>query len=147
MAVEACVRSVRGSSADGIAEGSLEVVVVHTSIPGTLSSLRRAAELADGLAASIRLLVLTTVPYPLVLESPQVPVAFTRRRFTTVACEARVDTVVDIRLGRDRMSMLEAALKPRSLVVLERQRSWWPNRSHKLAKRLERLGHQVVYSN
>lgn len=147
MAVEACVRPVRGSSVDGCAEGSLEVVVLHTTIPGTLSSLKRAASLADGLAASIRLLVLTIVPYPLAIESPQVPVAFTSRRFTTVACEARVDTMVDIRLGRDRMSMIESALKPRSVVVLERQRSWWPNPTRKLAKRLERLGHQVVYSN
>jgi hypothetical protein len=147
MAVNAFVRSVRGTSVDGNAEGSLEVVVLHTTIPGTLSSLRRAAELADGLAASIRLLVLTVVPYPLALECPQVPVDFTRRRFTTVACEARVETVVDIRLGRDQMSMIESALKPRSVVVLERRRSWWPNRVRKLAKRLERLGHQVVYSN
>ena len=123
------------------------MVVIHTTIPGTLSSLRRAAELADGLAASIRLLVLTVVPYPLALEAPQVPVAFTGRRFRTIACDARVDTVVDIRLGRDQMSMIQAALKPRSVIVLERRRSWWPHPSRKLAKRLERLGHQVVFSN
>lgn len=147
MVVQACVRDARGSSLGRIAEGSLEVVVLHTTIEGTLASLKRAAELAAGLAASIRLLVLTVVPYPLDIESPQVPVAFTRRRFTTIACEARVDTLVDIRLGRERMSMLETALKPRSVVVLDRQRRWWLNPSRKLAKQLERLGHQVVYSN
>ncbi len=147
MEVGACVRAIRGTCIEQDAEGSLEVVVLHTTIPGTLSSLKRAAELAGGLAASIRLLVLTIVPYPLAIEYPQVPVAFTRRRFTTVVCEARVDTVVDIRVGRDRMSMIQAALKPRSVIVLERGRSWWPDPARKLAKQLERLGHQVVYSN
>jgi hypothetical protein len=147
MSVEACVQTVGGSSAGWSTEGSLEVVVLHTTIPGTLASLKRAAELASGLAASIRLVVLTIVPYPLTIESPQVPLAFTRRRFTTIASEARVDTLVDIRLGRDRMSMIESALRPRSVVVLERRRSWWPNPTRKLAKRLERLGHQIVYSN
>src|SRR5580704_919231 len=137
MAVETGVRAIGGTPVDQSAEGSLEVVVLHTTIPGTLSSLKRAAELADGLAASIRLLVLTIVPYPLAIECPQVPVAFTCRRFTTVACEARVDTVVDIRVGRDRMSMIEAALKPRSVIVLERRRSWWPDPARRLAKRLE----------
>jgi hypothetical protein len=147
MVVEVCTRGGRGSPADRSADGSLEVVVLHTTIPGTLASLKRAAELASGLAASIRLLVLTVVPYPLAIESPQVPASFTRRRFTTIACDARVDTVVDIRLGRDQMIMMEAALKPGSVVVLERRRSWWPHPTRSLAKRLERLGHQVVYSN
>jgi hypothetical protein len=147
MAVQASVCGARGSSVDRNAEGSLEVVVLHTTIDGTLASLKRAAELAAGLAANIRLLVLTVVPYPLPIESPQVSLAFNRRRFTTIASEARVDTVVDIRLGREPMSMLEIALKPRSVVVLERRRRWWPDRVRKLAKRLERLGHQVVYSD
>ncbi len=147
MAVQACVHGARGSVSDLNAEGSLEVVVLHTTIDGTLASLKRAAELAAGLAANIRLLVLTVVPYPLPIESPQVSVAFNRRRFTTIASEARVDTVVDIRLGREPMSMLEIALKPRSVVVLERRRSWWPLGPRRLGKRLERLGHQVVYSN
>jgi hypothetical protein len=147
MAVQACVQGSHGSTAGPIAEGSLEVVVLHTTIEGTLGSLKRAAELASGLSASIRLLVLTVVPYPLPLESPQVPLAFARRRFTTLASDARVDTLVDIRLGREKASMMEAALKPRSVVVLERRRSWWPHPTRRLAKRLERLGHQVVFSN
>jgi hypothetical protein len=147
MAVHVCVQGSRGSTACPIEEGSLEVVVLHTTIEGTLESLKRAAELASGLAASIRLLVLTVVPYPLPLESPQVPVAFTQRRFITIACDARVETMVDIRLGREKASMMEAALKPHSVVVLERRRSWWPHPTRRLEKRLERLGHQVVFSN
>jgi hypothetical protein len=146
MAVETRSRGDRGLSAGSGAEGAFEVVVLYTTVPGTLESLRRAADLAEGLAARIRLLVLTVVPYPLTMESPAVPLPFARRRFITLANEARVDTLVDIRLGRDEERMLEAALKPGSLVVLER-RKWWPARERRLARRLQRLGHNVVYSN
>lgn len=127
--------------------GSLEVVVLHTTTKGTLQSLRTGAELAAGLAARIRLLVLDVVPYPLPVESPQVPAEFTERRFLTVASEARIDTIVDIRLGRDKMRMLESALKPRSLIVLARPRRWWPAPESRMARRLKRLGHQVVFSS
>jgi hypothetical protein len=123
-------------------ESSLEVVVVHTTTKATLQNLKTAAELAAGLGAHIRLLVLEVVPYPLAVESPSVPLEFTRRRFRTVAAGARIDTQVDIRLGRERIQMLEAALKPGSVIVLEGG-GWW-TRKGRLAKRLERLGHQVV---
>jgi len=97
------------------------------------------------LAARIRLLVLEVVPYPLDIDVPRVSLDFTKRRFRTVASDARVDTLVDIRLGRDRRGMLESALKPGSVVVLERN-AWW-TAERRLAKRLERLGHQVVLTN
>jgi hypothetical protein len=124
---------------------SLEVVVLHTTTKATLRSLRTAAELAAGLGARIRLLVLEVVPYPLEIEEPRVSLDFTQRRFRTVVSEARVDTLIDIRLGRDRREMLESALNPGSVVVLERG-AWW-TAQHRLAKRLKRLGHQVVLAD
>jgi hypothetical protein len=123
----------------------LEVVVLHTTTNATLRGLRIAAELAAGLAARIRLLVLEEVPYPLDVESPRVPLAFTQKRFRTVASGARIDTVIDIRLGRERRAMIESALKPGSIVVLD-CRGWW-TAERRLAKRLERLGHHVVPAN
>ena len=124
---------------------SLEIVVLHTTTKATLQSLKTAAQLAAGLGAHIRLLVLEVVPYPLAVETPSVPLEFTRRRFRTVAADARIDTQVEIRLGRERVEMLEAALKPGSVIVLEGG-GWWTRR-HRLAKRLERLGHHVVPAN
>ena len=130
---------------------SLEVVVLHTTTEGTLQALRTASRLAEGLAAHIRLLVLQVVPYPLDLNTPQVPIEYTRRRFRTIAGSGSIDTRVDIRFGRDRVAMLETALKPPSIVVLasERRRGprWWPSQESKLAKRLMRSGHHVLFSN
>jgi hypothetical protein len=125
-------------------EAPLEVIVLHTTTKATLQALRTAARLAEGLAARIRLLVLETVPYPLPLNSPQVPMEFTHRHFRTVALETKIDTDVDIRLGRDKVQMLESALKPHSLVVIAAKTGWWPSAEKRLAKRLERTGHQVV---
>jgi len=122
----------------------LEVIVLHTTTNATLQALRTAARLAEGLAARIRLLVIETVPYPLPVNNPQVPVEFTKRRFRTVALDTSIDTHVDIRLGRDKKEMLESALNPHSLVVVATKSGWWPTAEKRLAKRLERLGHQVV---
>jgi hypothetical protein len=129
------------------AEDSLEIVVLHTTTKGTLQSLKTAAGLAAGLGAHIRLLVLEVVPYPLPVEAPQVPLDFTQRRFRTVADGARIETTVDIRLGRDCSEMLESALKPRSLIVFTGRRRWFLSPERRIAKRLEQRGHQVVLSS
>ena len=145
MTAQATALGVGRPSARSVGDsGSLEVVVLHTNTKTTLRNLRTAAELAAGLAAHIRLLVLEVVPYPLAVESPRVPLEFTQRRFRTVASDARVDTLVDIRLGRDRRKMLESALRPGSVVVLE-SGAWW-SVGRRLAKRLEGLGHHVVFA-
>jgi len=137
-------RAIAPEDANARGDVPLEVIVLHTTTKETLQALRTAARLAEGLAARIRLLVLETVPYPLSLNSPQVPMEFTHRRFRTVAFETSIETNVDIRLGRDRVQMLESALKPHSLVVMAARTGWWPNAGKRLAKRLERTGHHVV---
>jgi hypothetical protein len=127
-------------------QDSIEVIVLHTTTKGTLEALKAAAGLANGLSARIRLLVPRVVPYPLPLDSPDVAAGFTRRQFRTVAAGANIDTQVDIQLGRDKTEILESALNPHSLVVLGGRRSWWPNAETRLAKKLPRLGHEVVFT-
>jgi hypothetical protein len=125
---------------------TMEVVVLHTDVTQTLQSLKAAALLAHGLAARIRLLVLEVVPYPLPLDQPPVSLPFTRRRFRTLAANASVETSVDIHLVRDREKTIESVLEPHSVIVIGAPKAWWPNAQSRLAKRLERLGHQVVYA-
>ncbi|MGD0001518.1 MAG: universal stress protein [Bryobacteraceae bacterium] len=137
---------------EGGAGGQVEVVVVHTSIPATLVALKTAATLAKGLSARVRLLVPQVVPYALPLETPPVPISFTERRFRTVAEKAAVETTVEIVLCRDITPALETLLRPRSLIVVgARSSSWWgrawPSAETRLARRLRRLGHQVVFAN
>ena len=128
-------------------QSSLEVVVLHTTTRETLTALKTAATLANGLSARIRLMVVQAVPYPLPLDQPAVPVSFMRRRFRTLAQNASIETNVDIHLVREPSKVIESCLEPHSVVVTGARRSWWPSASRKLARRLEQLGHQVVYAN
>jgi hypothetical protein len=128
----------------------MEVVVLHTSVKETLEALKTAAKLADGLSARIRLLVLEVVPYPLPLDQPQVALPFTQRRFRTLAQNASIETNVDVHLVRDPDKAIESVLEPRSVVVMGAPKSkWsrlWPNTHARVAKRLTRLGHQVIHA-
>jgi hypothetical protein len=124
----------------------MEVVVLHTTIVETLQALKTAAHLAHGLSARIRLLVLEVVPYPLPLDRPNVPLPFTRRRFRTLAADASIETNVDIHLVRDPDKAIESVLEPHSVIVMGAHRTWWPNAHSRVARRLERLGHQVVFA-
>lgn len=132
-----------GAVSKEVSGSSLEVVVLHTEPKETLRALKMAADLAHGLAP-IRLLAVQVVPYPLSLDAPQVSAEFLERRFLGITRDAAVDAVVDIRLGRDAGPVIECGLSPRSVVVLGGRRRHWPTATTRLARRLERLGHQVV---
>ncbi len=126
---------------------TLEVVVVYTTTQATVQALKIASTLARGLSARIRLLVPQMVPYILPLSSPPISEDGMRQRLRKIVSEAAVETRIDIRVCRNQWEMLEFALKPRSLVVLGGRRWWWPSPETRLARRLRRMGHQVVLSS
>jgi len=129
-----------------VSKSNLEVVVLYTAPQETLGALKKASELASGLAA-VKLLAVQVVPYPLPLDAPPVSTDFLETGFSKLASEAAVDVTVDIRLGRDSGDVIEAGLGPHSIVVLGGRCRWWPTPTMRLARRLERLGHQVVFAN
>jgi hypothetical protein len=122
----------------------LDVFVVFTSISATMQALKRAAALAENLAGRITLLVPQVVPYPLPLAKPAVRAEFSERRFYALASASRVQTSVRIYLCRDRWDALAQILKPNSLVVLGEEKHWWPTASGRMARKLRRMGHEVV---
>ncbi len=123
---------------------SLEISVVFTSVESTLGALKQAGALAQPLGAHITLIVPQVVPYPLPLESPPVLLDFNESRFFAIARESRIATSVRIYLCRDRWDLLSKSLRPHSLVVLGARKRWWPTPEAPLAKRLRRMGHEVV---
>lgn len=122
----------------------LDVVVVFTAIDVTIAALRKAGVLANRLSAHITLLVPQIVPYPLPITSPPVLLDFNERRFRVIACESPVKTTVKIVLCRDTLLTLTEVLKPHSLVVMGGRKHWWPTAENKLARKLRRLGHEVI---
>ncbi|MDP8988824.1 MAG: hypothetical protein M3N41_01925 [Acidobacteriota bacterium] len=125
---------------------SLEIVVIHTKPSETLSALRMAAELASGLAP-VRLLAVQVVPYPLDLYAPPVSTQFLESHYAQLVSQANINASVDIRLGRDAGDAIECGVGPHSVVVIGGRRRWWPTATMRLARRLERLGRQVVFTN
>jgi hypothetical protein len=122
----------------------LEIVVVYTSVQATVSALSRAAALANGLNARLRLVMLNVIPYPLPLESPPVRCDFSERRLLEIASTSPVETRVHLCMCRQRFKTLVALLQPRSLVVIGGHKTWWPTNEGKLARALRRAGHEVI---
>jgi hypothetical protein len=125
-------------------EAQLNVTVLFTSIEGTMAALRAAATLASKLGGRITIVVPEVVPYHLPLNEPPVRHDWNEKRFRVLAAESSVETSVRIYLCRDQDEMLAKRLRPHSLVVLGGKKYWWPTRESRLARRLRRLGHEVI---
>jgi hypothetical protein len=127
-------------------ESKLNISVVFTSVPYTLSALKAAGSLANRLAAQITLIVPQVVPHPLPLESPPVLLDWNERRLKVIAEESPVETKVNLYLCRDRFDTLNTVLKPHSIVVMGGPHAWWPTQEKKLARKLRRAGHEVIFT-
>ena len=122
----------------------LEIVVVHTSVQATLTALTRAAALAKGLNARLRLVMMNVIPYPLPLDSPPVRSDFSERLIVEIASASPIETTVHLCMCRQRLETLIALLRPRSLLVIGGPKGWWPTKEEKLARELRRAGHEVI---
>ena len=127
------------------AQAALEITVLYTRVGSTLTALRRAASLARGLGASIRILNVRTVPYPLPLDHPPADREVLSRNISTLADGLSIPTRIEICFGRDAKDSLLQSLSPRSIVLVGSRSRWWPTRERKWAKHLSRHGHQVIF--
>jgi len=134
------------SSETGESESRLNLDVVFTSVEPTLAALKKAGALASRLNGRITLVVPQIVPYPLPLKTPPVLIEFNERRFRIIAGESPVETTVHIYLCRDPLETLPAVLHPHSVVVLGGRRRWWPTAEQRLARKLQRVGHKVIFT-
>jgi hypothetical protein len=126
---------------------ALNISVLYTSVEATLVALKEAGKLAQSLGARITLLAPQVVPYPLPLESPPVLLDWNERRFSVIARQSLVETTVRLYLCRDSTETLLSVLSPKSLVVIGGpKRQWLFNREKRLARRLRRAGHEVIYT-
>ena len=125
---------------------SLDVAVVFTTAAATVAALRMADALARQLGASVRMLVPQVVPYPLPLQSPPILLDFSEQRFREIALESGVGTMVQIYLCRDKLETLKSVLAARSVVVIGGRKRWWPTAESRLARKLRRVGQEVIFA-
>ena len=101
--------------------------------------------MAESLRARISLIVPQVVPFPLPLTSPPVLIEWNERRFQVIASGSPIETKVSVYFCRDQMDLLAEVLNPGSLVVLgTHRRWWWPTPERRLARKLRKVGHEVV---
>jgi hypothetical protein len=123
----------------------IALTVLFNDVPHTLRALRAAAALAKQLKAKIRILVAQVVPYPLPIDRPRVDPSITLRRFRTLCEEEPIETRIEVYLCRDAALCIEEVLSANSIVVESCKRNWPFGSEKRLARRLRKAGHQVVF--
>ena len=125
---------------------AVEMHVIATSDEGTLSALAEAKRRVHGVDAA-RIVLL--VPHPVSYAAPPDPDAATaiREQYRSLAASAGVDAVVRVCFCRRRDDVFRWMLGKRSIVVMGgRHRWWWPTPAERIAERLKRQGHDVVFA-
>jgi hypothetical protein len=122
----------------------IEVVIPFTGMAATQAALWQADRLCSGLNASIRIVRVLLVPYPLDLDHPPSSVSFAAEQLATLTCELTLK--LDIRLSRERVPALLDAVTDRSLVLLVSKRRLWRTKEERLARALNRRGYPVLLS-
>jgi hypothetical protein len=123
----------------------LQVVIPYRTPQLTKAALKRAATFANDLNVRVRLIDVHVVPYGVPLNKPTVSPKHLTRRLRELASESSVPVYGEVVFARDWEQGLRRSLAPGSLVLMAIQRSWWRTSEKRLAARLRKLGHQVVW--
>jgi hypothetical protein len=123
----------------------LQVVIPFRTPQLTKAALKHAARFAQGLNARVRLIDVHVVPYGVPLDRPTVNPKHLTRRLRQLAQESAVPVFGEVVYARDWEQGLRRSLAPGSLVLMAIKRSWWRSSEKRLATRLRRLGHQIVW--
>ncbi len=124
---------------------SLQVVIPHRTAPLTRAALKYAASLSNDLNARIRLIDVYVVPYGVSLDEPPVNPRHLARKIRQLAQESAVPVSAEVVYARDWEQGFRRSLAPSSLVLMTIKRSWWRTSDKRLAARLRKIGHQVVW--
>ena len=124
---------------------SLQVVIPHKEALLTKAALKYAAGLATDLNVRLRLIDVHVVPYGVPLDEPTVDPKYFTRKLRNVARESTLPISAEVVYARDWEQGLRRSLSPGSLVLMAIRRSWWRTSEKRLAARLRKLGHQVIW--
>jgi hypothetical protein len=126
---------------------TFQIAIPHMTPELTRTAFQRAAELARGLDARIRLIEIQVVPSGLPLDRPAVNPSHSIRKIRRLAEESTVPISAEIVYARDWEQGLRRSLVPGSIVLLTIKRRWWRTEFNKkrMAARLRKAGHQVVW--
>jgi hypothetical protein len=125
----------------------LNVIVVFTTVEGTLAALESAARLAKNLMAEITLVMVEEVYFRYPLDRSPVSTSFLHRLCVALVEGANLDpgeVRTEIHYCRDRMKFLQVRLKGKSLVVIGAKQRGWARSERRIHAALTRQGHDVI---
>lgn len=136
----------RQAEVNVLGQGSLQIIVPHSTFEVTRAAFDVVADLAKHLRVGATLVAIQVVPYTLPLDSPPVSTQFLHRRLEELVSRSSVPVRIELLLARDREFALQQFLPEPSfiLVVAERHRWWRRSAEEKLACTLKRAGHKVA---
>jgi hypothetical protein len=123
----------------------LPVVIPHRSPDLTRAALKYAAGLAGDLNVRLRLVDVHVVPYGIPLDAPTANPKHLTRKLRQLAQESALPISAEVIYARDWELGFRRALAPGSLILMAMKRSWWPTKDKRLAARLRKFGHQVIW--
>jgi hypothetical protein len=126
-------------------EAELDLVVPFTTPELTRAALDAANRMGGGLNATLRLVKVQVVPFPLDLVQSPVYIDFLKSQLAQFRSELPV--VGEIRLAREFEAGLLSSLGRGSVVILATHKRLWRTRTERLAATLRRAGHKVVLIN
>jgi hypothetical protein len=123
-------------------DGGLDLVVPFTTPALTQAALDAANQMGTGLNASIRLVKVQVVPFPMDLNQSPVALDFVREQMRHFRSE--LETQPEIRLAREHTPGLVGTLRPNSVVVIAYRKRPWRTREERLAGALWKAGYHAV---
>ena len=123
-------------------EAEIDLVVPFTTPELTRVALDAANRMGGGLNATLRLVKVQVVPYPLDLKQSPVYIDFLKDQLTHFQSELPI--AGEVRLARELEDGLLGTLGRDSVVILATPKRPWRTRSERLAGSLRRAGHKVV---
>jgi hypothetical protein len=125
--------------------GPLDIVIPYKTPELTLAALDCAARLGQGLDMRLRLIDVHVVPYALPLDKPDVARANLEKNIRRIAMKSAVPISPEIVFARDWESGFRRMLRPHSVVLIPIRKTWWRSRDKRMAERIRKHGHQVVW--
>ena len=126
-------------------EAELDLVVPFTTPELTRAALDAANRMGGGLNATLRLVKVQVVPYPLDLGQSPVYIDFLKEQLAQFHSDLPVTG--EIRLAREFEAGLLGSLGRDSVVILATPKRPWRTRNQRLAATLRRAGHKVILMN
>ena len=125
--------------------GPLDIVIPYKTSKLTQAALECAMSLGQGLDTRFRLIHVHVVPYALPLDKPDVCPDHLKDSLQRIAKKCAAPISPELVFARDWETGFRRTLRPHSVVLIPIRKGWWRSHDKRMAERIRRHGHQVIW--